>query len=62
MALVSIRLVVMRLSALELNTLVSLVATYKFARVGAFSHRLFWPMALISVPFAYLGGTLDLPT
>lgn len=62
MALVSIPVVVMRPSALALNILVSLVATYKFARVGAFSHRLFWPLALASVPFAYLGGTLDLPT
>lgn len=62
MALVSIPVALMRPSALALNILVSLIATYKFARVGAFSHRLFWPLALASVPFAFLGGTLELPT
>ena len=30
--------------------------------MGAFSHRLFWPLALASVPFAYLGGVVELPT
>ena len=60
MALVSVPVALMRPSALVLNILVSFVATYKFARVGAFSHRLFWPLALASIPFAYLGGTLEL--
>lgn len=62
MALVGIPVAVMRPSALVLNILVSLISTYKFFRVGAFSHRLFWPLALASIPFAYLGGTLELPT
>jgi uncharacterized protein len=62
MALVGIPVGVMRPSALALNILVSLIATWKFIRVGAFSHRLFWPLALASVPLAFVGGTLDLPT
>lgn len=62
MALVGTPVGVMRSSALALNVLVALVATYKFARAGAFSHRLFWPLVVTSMPCAYLGGTLDLPS
>lgn len=52
---------VMKPSALTLNIFVALVATWKFARAGAFSARLFWPLALASTPCAYLGGYLTLP-
>lgn len=62
MALVGIPAAVMRPTALVLNILVALIATHRFGKVGAFSHRLFWPLALASVPFAYLGGVVDLPT
>lgn len=62
MALVGTPVDVMRSSALALNVLVALVATYKFARAGAFSHRLFWPLVATSIPCAFIGGLLDLPT
>lgn len=52
---------VMRPTALSLNILVATIATLKFSRAGSFSWRLFWPFAVVSVPFALLGGTLTLP-
>lgn len=52
---------VMRPTALSLNVLVASIATLKYFRVGAFSWKLFWPFALASIPFAYIGGTLTLP-
>ncbi|MBI5763473.1 MAG: sulfite exporter TauE/SafE family protein [Planctomycetes bacterium] len=51
----------MRPTALTLNILVATIATIRFARAGCFSWRLFWPFVVLSVPFAYLGGTMTLP-
>jgi uncharacterized protein len=51
----------MRPIALQLNVLVSAIATVKFYRAGHFRWRLFWPFAVISVPAAYLGGAITLP-
>jgi len=61
MALVGVSPSVMKPTALTLNILVAVIATAKYYRVGAFSWHLFWPFALASIPFAYLGGTLTLP-
>lgn len=61
MALMGVSAAVMKPTALTLNILVALVATVKYYRVGAFSWHLFWPFAIASVPFAYLGGMLTLP-
>jgi uncharacterized membrane protein YfcA len=49
-------------TALTLNVLVATIATWQFWRAGHFSWRLFWPFAVLSVPFAFLGGSLNLPT
>ena len=62
MALVGISPAVMKPTALALNILVAIIATVKFYRVGAFSWRLFLPLAVTAVPCAYLGGLLTLPT
>jgi len=48
--------------ALALNVLVASIGSWQFWRAGHFSWRLFWPFALLSVPFAFLGGYLNLPT
>lgn len=48
--------------ALTLNILVASIGTFQFWRAGHFSWPLFWPFALLSVPFAFLGGYLNLPT
>jgi uncharacterized protein len=61
MALADVGFQVMRPTALVLNIAVSLVGTVMFFRAGHFAWRLFWPFALVSMPFAFLGGRLDLP-
>jgi uncharacterized membrane protein YfcA len=62
MALVGVAPAVMKPTALVLNILVALIASTTFYRAGHFSLRLFWPFALTSVPCAFLGGALTLPT
>src|SRR5689334_22637245 len=52
----------MRPVALQLNVLVSAIATYKFWHAGHFRWPLFWPFAIASIPAAYLGGAITLPT
>ncbi len=49
-------------TALILNILVACLATWQFWRAGHFSWRLFWPFAALSVPMAFVGGWIDLPT
>ncbi len=51
----------MRPAALCLNVLVATIALYKFYKVRAFDGHLFWPIALTSVPSAYIGGQVTLP-
>lgn len=48
--------------ALILNMVVATIGTWQFYRAGHFSWRLFWPFALLGVPYAYLGGWLNLPS
>ena len=48
-------------TALTLNILVASIGTWQFWRAGHFSWPLFWPFALFSVPFAFLGGYISLP-
>lgn len=62
MALVGIAPAVMRPTALALNVAVAGIASVKFLRAGCFAWPLFWPFALASVPAAYVGGRLALPT
>lgn len=51
---------VMRPTALALNILVAGIGAWKHIRAGQFSARLFWPIALASVPMAFVGGRLTL--
>ncbi len=53
---------VIRPSALVLNILVASIGAFQFWRAGHFDWRLFWPFALLSVPAAYFGGYLHVPT
>ena len=59
--LVAVEPTAMRPAALCLNVLVASIALYKFTKVRAFNWPLFWPIALFSVPFAYIGGQMTLP-
>jgi uncharacterized protein len=51
----------MKSTALVLNVLVATIATIKFIKAGCFSWQNFWPFAITSIPFAYLGGRIMLP-
>lgn len=53
---------VIKPSALVLNILVASLTSYQFWRAGHFSWSLFWPFAVLSVPLAFLGGYINLPT
>jgi uncharacterized protein len=61
MALSGIEPAVMKPAALVLNLLVATIATVRFSRAGHFSFRILWPFAVGSVPFAFVGGGLQIP-
>ena len=46
----------MKPTALTLNILVASIALTKYLKAGCFSWSIFWPFALSSIPFAFLGG------
>lgn len=50
----------MKPAALTLNVLVAAIGTWQFVRAGHFRWRLFWPFAIVSIPFAFLGGRIGL--
>ena len=60
MALFGLAPSVMKPTALALNVLVAAIATTKFHRAGYFSWPIFWPFAVTSIPFAFLGGRQSL--
>ena len=62
MTLFSLAPDVIKPTALVLNVLVASIASWQFWRAGHFSWRLFWPFAALSVPLAFAGGYLSLPT
>lgn len=51
-----------RLIALTLNVVVASIGLVKFTRAGHFNGRLLLPFILSSVPLAFLGGYLSLPS
>jgi len=61
MALFSLAPMEMKPAALSLNVLVASIAVTKYLKAGRFSWPVFWPLALASIPFAYLGGLILLP-
>lgn len=62
MALFGLAPATMKPTALCLNILVASIATFRFWRAGCFSWPLFWPFAVASIPLAYIGGAITLPT
>ena len=50
----------MRPTALVLNVVVSSVATWKFVAAGTFKKNLFVPLVCASIPFAFLGGYIEI--
>ncbi len=51
---------VMKPTALLLNLFVSLIAFVQFYRGGHFVTKIFWPLALASVPMAFAGGLVNI--
>lgn len=62
MAFLAVAPEVTRPTALTLNVVVSAIAFARFAYKGGFSWRVFWPFAVASIPAAYIGGSIYLPT
>lgn len=62
MTLFSLAPAVIKPAALVLNILVACLAAWQFWKAGYFSWELFWPFAVTSVPFAFIGGYINLPT
>ncbi len=61
MALFNVAPEVMKPTALVLNLFVAGLGSIRYGRAGCFSWNTFWPFAVVSIPFAYLGGTWHLP-
>ena len=61
MSFVGVSPEIMKPTALTLNILVASIGLVKFYRAGHFSWRLFWPIAAMSIPFAFLGGRATIP-
>jgi uncharacterized membrane protein YfcA len=53
---------VTRPTALVLNLFVASIGTVQFYRAGYFSWRIFLPFAVASIPMAFVGGMIHLPT
>ena len=62
MAFLSVAPEVTRPTALVLNLFVASIGAYQFYRAGYFSWRIFLPFAIKSIPFAFIGGMITLPT
>ncbi len=61
MALLGLAPAVMKPAALVLNIVVAAVTSLRFYRAKCFSWSHFWPFAVTSVPFSFLGGRIALP-
>lgn len=61
MALLGVAPAVMKPAALAMNIFVAGLVAWRLYRAGYFNARLFWPFALGSIPFAFVGGLLTLP-
>jgi uncharacterized protein len=59
-ALLSFAPAVMRPGALWMNCIVAGIAFYRFRSSGFFDGKVFWPLAVASIPFAWLGSQLHL--
>lgn len=60
MALFGVPAYLMKPAALTMNIVVAGFVFMRLWRAGYFNARLFWPLALGSVPFAFVGGAIQL--
>lgn len=61
MALFGLPPAVMRPTALVLNILVGTLTSTRYFRAGLFRWRTLWPFVIGALPFALLGGSLQIP-
>lgn len=61
MALIGVAPAVMRPTALALNILVAGFTSFRYLRTGLFRWRTLWPFLIGALPFAILGGAVQLP-
>lgn len=62
MAFLAVAPEITRPTALTLNLFVASIGTVQFYRAGYFSWRIFLPFAIASIPTAFIGGMIHLPT
>src|SRR5438552_7118118 len=62
MAFLAVEPEVTRPTALLLNVFVASIAAFQFYKAGHFSWAVFLPFAVASIPMAFVGGTIVLPT
>src|SRR3954447_2539722 len=61
MALFGVVPTVMRPTALALNILVAGFTSFRYLRAGLFRWRTLWPFLIGAIPFAFIGGAIQLP-
>jgi uncharacterized protein len=61
MALFGVAPAVMRPTALALNILVATLASIRYLSADLFRWRVVWPFMIGAVPFAFLGGAIQIP-
>ena len=61
MALFGVAPAIMRPTALALNILVASFTSFRYVRAGLFRWRIVWPFMIGAVPFAFLGGAVQIP-
>lgn len=61
MALVGLAPDAMKPTALVLNVLVASIGAVRYIRAGHFDWRTFYPLAILSIPAAFVGGVIHLP-
>ncbi|HEY0826547.1 MAG TPA: sulfite exporter TauE/SafE family protein [Bacilli bacterium] len=62
MALLGLPPILMKPIGLVLNILVSSIATIRFYKAKCFSWSIFLPISLAAIPFAYIGGSIAIPS
>ena len=59
MTFMSFSSTIIKPASLILNILVSLIASYKYIREKYYNWEVFWPFVITSMPFAFIGGYLN---
>jgi uncharacterized membrane protein YfcA len=61
MALFNMTPAMMRPTALALNIIVATIGSVRYLRAGLFRWRTVWPFLIGAIPFAFIGGAIQLP-